>query len=240
MRFQQVAAFALLSWLLVPVVAQAPESGAKLIFLDSTEGTATSVDPPQKKRPMPSRHKPIARPNSSGSTPLGLSYWIELREKAGSPGKKVTDLRVFHSGERIRLHFRSNADGRIMLVQLAASGRSSVLFPDPEKLALDNHLAAGEDRVLPSEKSWFLFDRTAGSERLVVLFARTEEDLDSFRIQRTMDAVATLALLRDVGILRGGKDLLLETETENAAQTATYAVTPSGKPIVLEIELHHQ
>jgi hypothetical protein len=55
-----------------------------------------------------------------------------------------------------------------------------------------------------------------------------------------MDGAATQAVLKTADRIRGGKDLILETETENASEVGTYAVNLAGRPVVLEIQLRHQ
>jgi hypothetical protein len=175
------------------------------------------------------------------STVLGLSYWIELVTSAGKRGVYVTDERAFRSGERIRLHFRGNTNGRIVLVQLGTSGRSSVLFPDPDKGLSSNDVRANRDHVLPSAGYWFRFDENAGTEKLLVLFARNQEELDrTFPTQRVMDSPATAALLRAVHQTKGSKDLLIEREIREPSEIGDYAVNVAGEPIALEIELIHR
>jgi hypothetical protein len=250
-RLASIVALAALSGF--PALVAAAGSGAKEIFLNPA-GDEVVVSPGETK-PVPPRprgkkvhahqRRTPAQPSSAYPRNLGLSYWIELKEGADAPGRKapgkeVTAERVFRSGERIRLHFRSNADGYIALLQMAASGSSSILFPDHEKGADDNRLVAGLDRVLPTEKTWFLFDRTPGTERLIVLFAKSTAELDSFPLRRSMDPETTSAVLRTGDSARGRKDLILETETQNASEIATYAVNLSGKPIIFEIQLHHR
>jgi hypothetical protein len=172
---------------------------------------------------------------------LGLSYWIELVDASGNPIGPVTDERTFHSGDRIRLHFRSNTDGRILLVQLGSSGTSGVLFPDPEKGLTENAVVAQADYVLPTSTHWFKFDASPGTEKLLVLFARSQPELDhAFPTRTSMDAAQTAELLQVANHVTGGKDLLIETETHQTAEVGTYAVSVAGKPIVVQIVLKHK
>jgi hypothetical protein len=170
---------------------------------------------------------------------IGISYWIELVEGSGGPGTQVTDARTFHSGERIRLHFRSNADGEVALIQLGASGMAAVLFPDPAKGLPEGLLLANQERILPSEERWFRFDATAGTEKLLVLFARDRQELERFPLRPAMDRQATMALVRSTQPVRGSKDLFVETESEAASEIGTYGVNVAGQPVVLEINLKH-
>lgn len=181
-----------------------------------------------------------AEESADRSGPIGLSGWIELEDPAGGRGLQVTDRRVFRSGERIRLHFRSNADGFLTLIQLGSSGTSAVLFPDQAQGLPDNRVVAGRDLVVPGEGHWLRFDDTAGEERLLVLFARGQEDALQFPVRPAMDKVQTAALVERAAAARGSKDLVVETETANAAEIGTYGVHLGGKPVVLEIVLQHR
>jgi hypothetical protein len=196
----------------------------------------------KSRRPaaQPVRRKvvPVSSPGSQKL--LGLSYWIELVDPHGGPGQQVTDQRAFKSGERIRIHFRSNADGQIALLQMGASGDASLLFPNAAKGLPDSAITAGQDRILPSGSSWLRFDEKPGTERLLVVFARRQEDVDALPISPTMDPKATRTVLQTAESLRGSKDLLVETETQSASEVGTYGVTLSGKPVILEIMLKHE
>jgi hypothetical protein len=226
---------------------QAPENGAKELFFDPEANITAAASPaaPHVHRPAPhfdssGRRVPHST-NPGKQRTLGLSYWIELVDASGTPVGPVTDAHAFKSGNRIRLHFRSNADGHILLVQLGSSGTSSVLFPDPAKKAIDNRLRAGDDHVLPSPEQWFTFDRTAGTETLLVLFARSQEELDrSFPTRSAMGARETGELLERVNDAPGRKDLFIETETHRPAEVGTYAVSTAGKPIIIQIVLKHR
>jgi hypothetical protein len=226
-----------------------PSQSKKSATAPKTGGTAGPrlAQKPKPSQPRPTNQTDLASNQDGSRRPiravngpaLGLSYWIELVDKDGQ-GQQVTGDRIFRSGERIRLHFLSNGDGNIALIQLGSSGTSSVLFPDPAKGLSDGRITAGEDRILPTESAWFRFDKNPGTEKILVLFARAQQEIDNFEIQPRMDAGATQAVIKRVDYVRGGKDLILETETRNASEIGTYGVNLAGKPVVLEIELRHQ
>ncbi len=230
--------------------------GAKELFYDPASGDLSSGSPTAlQPKPYVGRSPVLApkpKADSTGrravqkvSNPgvkkiLGLSYWIELADPKGGLGTQVTDHRIFRSGERIRLHFLSNADGQIALLQLGSSGGSNLLFPDPEHGLSDAAMTADRDRILPGEAHWFRFDERPGTERLLVLFARSREDLEPLSIRPAMDSKMTQAVLKTADGLRGSKDLIIETETKTASEVGTYGVTLSGKPVILEISLKHE
>jgi hypothetical protein len=203
---------------------------------DPAAVSGTTLDPtsdaPRLAPPPPS---PVRHPrHASAAAPLQLTYWIELREPLHGTPSRVSESRLFSSGERIRLHFRSETAGYLKLIQIGASGASSVLFP-AGKGPSDNHIPRQQDRIFP-QASWLRFDDHAGVERLVVLFARTPAELDTFPVQPSMDAALTEALL---AAGTGQKDLELVAETADPYDNVTTAGRKSGKPILLEIALKH-
>lgn len=231
--------------------------GAKEIFWDPNR---PPVDEPARTTPPPpakdghheaasSQRVPASRParrddaarRSAHDGPLGIRYWIELIDPSEPAGLPVTSGRTFRSGDRIRLHFSGNSDGRIMIVQLGSSGTASVLFPDPEKGIIDNAISANVDQVLPTPHHWFRFDDQAGTERLVILFARTQRELnDTYHVEPQMDVTRTAEFLRATLPPPGSKDLRIETETQESDRIGTYGVSISGKPVVLQIALQHR
>jgi hypothetical protein len=237
-----------------------PVPGAKDLFYDPAQGNALGIQIPSPALPRPPyapspastpKPEPVAAAKSAPRHPLptaasskqtatgknrGLHYWIELENL----GDYVTDQRVFRSGQRIRLHFVSNADGRVLLIQMGASGASTLLFPDPVKGLADNRLKAGEDRILPSDSHWFRFDTNPGIERLLVLFARDTAELERFPVKPAMGPEETQAVVRAANHVAGSKDLVIETEMRTASQIGTYGINLKGDPVVLQIALQHQ
>ncbi len=248
------------------LVTPPSKPGAKELFYDPTSGDLASVEKDDSAKAPSNRtkaarsgtqaspavdgtgrrvSKPPVAPSTTttqataGPAPLGLSYWIEL-ETPGGEGTQVTESRTFRSGERIRLHFRSNAEGRIALVQLGASGTATVLFPDARQGLVDDLLRPNEDRVLPSAGHWFRFDDRPGTERLLVLFGSDATALQRFPLRPAMDPTATVALLESTQPVRGSKDLLIETEVRQVSEIGTYGVNLAGQPVILEIKLEHR
>jgi hypothetical protein len=235
-----------------------PPSGAKEVFFDEESRTASRAGAARVDREAErgvdrelasgavlhdatGRRLSRARGETGRPRVLGLSYWIELVSPEHAVGKQVTDARTFRNGERIRLHFRSNAVGHIALVLLGTSGTSKLLFPDRLKGLARNVVPPNEDHIPPSERHWFTFDQDPGTERLLVLFARTQEELEkTFPTSRTMDAEETAELLKYLDRTRGSKDLLIESETEKPDELGVYGVSMEGQPLMLEIRLRHQ
>jgi hypothetical protein len=239
------------------------ERGAKELFFDPASGSVTRVSAEtetenseasasQEQKPATARsrgphrtgtHSPAAETQAAplpDPVRIGLSSWIELDSGSGGPGIRVAQTRIFRSGERIRLHFRSNVDGYISLIQLGTSGSAQLLFPDVEVGLVDNRLGAFVDRVLPSIDHWFRFDETPGAERLLVLFARSREELGTFPVRRSMEPAQTASLFSATRQITGSKDLRIETEVQAATKIGTYGVNVAGKPVILEIVLQHR
>lgn len=245
-----------LTWLLLAFLTtslwgqQDEPRGAKEIFYDPAgDGGVLAVEteapckPPEAMRrastvPDCERRRVSSETDANGA--LGLSYWIELVETPEGPGRQVTESRAFKSGEMIRLHFLSNRDGLISLLQLGSSGVPSMLFPDSEKGLSDQLLRAGQDRILPTPEAWFRFDAEPGTERIIVVFAADEGQLGSTLYREPRSEKLDSDLVRLASSARGRKDLMIETETENYAEIGTYAVSAVGKPVVLEIALEHE
>lgn len=267
---RQVATVALVFALALDSSAGSSDTrGAKELFYDPTDssvlqlssegktgsGRADASRPESKPNPSksgttPVRRNPPLRPRDSNgrsqiaavksSTVLGLSHWIELEGPGGATAVQVASTRVFRSGERIRLHFQSNADGHIALIQLGSSGTGQMLFPNPAQGLTDNHLVAGQARALPSPGHWFRFDQNPGTERLIVVFARTSQELNRFRPKSQVDERETGTLLADLQRAKGSKDLFIETDSQTAGEVGTYGVNVTGLPVVFEIALQHQ
>jgi hypothetical protein len=259
-----ISASAVIALAMSAIARGADTRGAKELFYDpsdssvlhlSQDGKTGAGKPevktvPAKPATAPVRLSGPSRPRDSNgrsqvavlnSGPaLGLSHWIELEGAKGAPGAQVAATRVFRSGERIRLHFQSNADGNIALIQLGSSGTGQMLFPNQAQGLTDSRLVAGQDRSLPSSSHWFRFDQNPGTERLVVVFARTPQELDRFSSKSQMDQRETGSLLAQVERAKGSKDLFIETDTRTAGEVGTYGVNVAGLPVVFEITLQHQ
>lgn len=234
-------------------------TGAKELFYDPVVRSLSRASPETSAAPAASatRHTNPGRPRldangrrlatvettsapGSAARAVGLSYWIELVEPDGGAGTQVTNGRIFHSGERIRLHFRANSEGSIALIQLGSSGTARVLFPDLAHNLTDDRLVANGERILPSPVHWFRFDDNPGTERLLVLFGPGQGPIEQIPTRPTMDAVQTASLLASARQATGSKDLLIETETRNQAEIGTYGVNLAGQPVILEINLEHR
>lgn len=241
--------------------AQKPEiTGAKALFYDATSGVQIMTPPSRSSATAPkgggtpeqtSNRQPqktdatrtdVSTRNSNVNT--GLMYYVELVRPSGEVVRVTTD-RVFHSGERIRLHFTSNVDGQISVMQKRTDGTAQRLFPDPRISSGDNFIKAKIDTILPAESAFFKFDNAPGEERLLVLLTAADREAKGTAVAANLsDDSARIATL--LAEQKGSKDLLVEVD--NSPSTAgTYVVAmanPSSKlpqeTLALEIVLKHQ
>lgn len=226
-------------------------TGAKALFFDPSSGASVSTAAPAAKTAT----KPISAKTSgqtaAAATNAGLMYYLELVRPSGEL-LRVTSNHVFHSGERVRIHFTSNVGGHITIVQRQPNGTSQVLFPDTRIHAGDNRIYPNQDTVVPGEKGWFKFDANAGEERLMVFLA-SDSDSNGYQNIKAGDTVSsakTLQLASNVEQQRGSKALFVEVD-EKSDSPATYVVRPASHTqsspsaaapatIATEIVLNHQ
>jgi len=217
--------------------AQTP-TGAKEMFGGGGDSSviAFSGEKQHPQSPKPLKHNPEANQAAESKHSCGLSFSIELEEAPGQPGIQVSQARTFHSGERIRLHFKTNTDGNLSIVQLGSSGTSATLFPDSARGLANNTMSARVDHILPSENHWFRFDDSAGTEKLLVFFAKDQPTLDrAVPIRPVMNQTQTAELMVTNNAVSGSKDLVIETVNDG-----TYAVNKKCDIVAMEIELRHR
>jgi len=256
---------------LVACYGQEPQ-GAKALFLDPTSSvtlqrSASSPVSAGPKKPPVSPATKTSSPESGEGLITGLRYWIEVQTDRGQL-LRVTSSRIFKSGERMRLHFESNVDGSLVILQSQDSGPYAKLFP--------NSTASGRvekftDQVFPSKNGWFRFDSRPGDIRLMVMLqphaSGLPNSLQSHLSSRQAVVTASAphpgatnlpnepvqppgdleARMRaQMERLRGSKALVVE-EDNSSAQPAGYAVLdrrndPSleSSLITLEVKLAHR
>ena len=206
---------------------------ARSIFIDTT--TNNTVGSKGDAKPAGNVK---AKPHGPETTPAGLKYYLDL-EKPGGEIEQVTTSRVFHNGERVRLHFTTNMDGYVYILQRSPNGGSQALFPNAQLGVTDNFAHAGQDMTLPSKRSWFTFDDHAGEERLMVFVTPLRVD----QIERlalgsaNVDATETATLARSIPP-RGTRSLMIEVD-DKSEQKAEYAVNKTGS-LALEIVMQHR
>jgi hypothetical protein len=219
--------------------SEQPGKGAKALFYDSTSGATFQGTTGDRARAQ------------SPQANTGLKYWVELVQPNSSQILRVSSTRTFHSGERIRLHFESNVDGHISLLQMNPDGSSRLLFPDQRINNADNRIKAGIDTTIPFENAWFTFDTNPGMERILVFLtldsrplapssrekevlsakastgavAGTSGNLPAAAPGGVLDSATTAGLAAQVEKQKGSKALVLEVDDKSEAP-ADYVVRP--------------
>lgn len=107
----------------------------------------------------------------------GVQYWIEL--KRNGRVSRVNNKFDFQSGDRIKIHVKSNIDGfAYVILKEGSEGEHAVLFPDA-KLRDDNRIKAGCDYALPGD-GYLMFDSHPGNEKLILVLSRGQVKADDY------------------------------------------------------------
>lgn len=201
------------------------KDGAKALFYDPATGAMLKPSERQIDRKTGMvKVKPV---QSNQAKYVGIHYWIEL-EGVGP----VTADRTFSTGDRIRLHIRSNVDGYLSLWSLDSSGRGHLLFPPPDQGTTANFVKADTPYSLPG---FIKFVPPAEEERLLVFFSRRKDDIP----RPTGEALDADAGDKALGP-EGAKALVFESEEKDPAEVGEYVVNKNGGPVARVIRLKHQ
>ena len=225
-----------------------------------------------KAQPSPAApNKPPSSPVPAGTglvENVGIKYWVELIQPGNAQITRVNSNRIFHSGERMRLHIETNVDGRITLLQLRPDGTAQILFPDARINGGNNDIQAGIDMQVPSSTAWIRFDNNPGIERLVIFLSPVDRrpmgeggapprQADAQGQSSPSNGTASgdgepdltqiAAFMSMWERLRGGKGVTVEVD-DQAEKPASYAVltaagNPSTRPrdpLAIEIQFRHQ
>jgi hypothetical protein len=204
-------------------------AGARALFYNPWTGTvlagsnptpvaisSETSKPGTQSQPTPPVRRVSSRPKADGEArSVGVHYWLEL-DGVGA----VADSRVFTTGERLRLHVRSNSDGYLAVWTVGDGRQLQLLLPiggDPAGTAIKS----GQEYVSPRVR----FQPPAAEEKIFVAFARQKQDLPSFEVAGREP--------------QGARDLIIETDEQTAGEVGTYVINRRGGPIAKEIRLRH-
>ena len=129
----------------------------------------------------------------------GIQYWFELNRS----GKvlQVSNKFAFKSGDKIRIHIKANIDAfAYVLLKDGSKGEQSVLFPD-EHFHDNNKIKASVEYSIPQD-GYLAFDRTPGTENLILLLSRQTLDANKYLADKTKKHVTIAA------VPSGAKDLI--------------------------------
>lgn len=180
--------------------------------------------------------KPIHKSNNKNDY-SGLSYWIERQSDEGM--QRVTTSSTFTSGNRVRLHVKSNRSGYLYVVNQGSSGHSDFLFP-----ATSNdreYIDANQTYTVPAHGGYIRFDSQPGQE-VVWIFLSQYPLSPNAPAQNTIMPNNSPMKMANYNPC-GGKDLLIEApgnlqsscgmgskdlvvEDDSAPQASPTSITP--------------
>jgi hypothetical protein len=185
-----------------------------------------------------------------------LSYWIE-RLNPGGGIQRVSASSVFHSGDRIRLHVRSNRPGYLYVVNQGSSGRGSYLYPASANAS--EYVESGRIYQVPVSGN-IRFDSQPGQEIVWLFLSQRPLPVETsaqpqmrpsggdFRQASYNPCGSKDLVVESPDTLQntcgaGSKDLMLEDDsqgTEPATKVSLPAeVTEKGQILALRLILRH-
>lgn len=233
---------------------------AKDLFLEDAGPTSKGLSVvAQDNESRTSRKRQSDHVGGPVSKYQGLSYWIE--KVGGGDAQRVTASTVFHNGDRIRFHLKSNNAGYLYVVTQGTSGRSSYLFPT--KAGESEYIEANRNYTIPSQAS-IVFDAHPGKEVIWLFLSNkplpvggsgqavgqsgaASNNVLALNTCGSKDLLVTSpeAIQNQCGPGSGGraKDILVQDDT-SGAEPAGYAVMPQeqieqGAMLSLKLELRH-
>lgn len=166
----------------------------------------------------------------------GIAVWVELLRKGSTAAKRVEPSRVFKSGDKIRIHITSNADGYLHALHRGSTGVEKII-----PVSTGGRVTIGNESVIPSNGGWLKFDHNVGSERIDLLFGSHGRAADNGLIPTPTNTVDTLrANIREVvdnyvaskNLVsfeqKGTKDLLVVNQSSSVNST-TQAALPISR-----------
>ncbi len=104
----------------------------------------------------------------------GVMYWIELVRPGGGI-TRVSNDRVFRTGDQIRIHITTNSDGYLHVMHSGSTGAGQIL---PVSGSPNGEVSIGTDYVVPSNGGFLRFDNNLGQENLKLVFASVKSSND--------------------------------------------------------------
>jgi len=178
---------------------------------------------------------------SAGSETIAVKATVELTRD----GKISTVLPTedFKSGDKVRLIFSANREGRTYWVSKGTSGSYQVLFPSA-KAGMDNTVVKNREYTVPAKGAW-KFDENKGTEVLVCFLspepiAALDKAVQLASEGKKDEASSTIApLLEKHETKRKTRDLVFEEEDDKDVNTKTQ-ISKGNEPFVATYELSHK
>ena len=96
----------------------------------------------------------------------GVMYYIELVQPGSNTVKRVSNNRIFKSGEKIRIRVTTNGDGYVHALHKGTTGGNKML-----PVSANGQVRTGHESVIPSDGGWLRFDDNKGIEKIEVVFS---------------------------------------------------------------------
>ena len=223
------------------------QKGAKALFIDSLTNQPMRL----KKAEIPSvsrKQKTSSNKQAIVEVPAvtGLMFHVELLRTNGEV-TQVNSSRVFHTGDRIRIHLNSNVTGNLVIFQSEDGSEPELLFPTGK---LSGRVTKESEVVLPSSRAWFVFDEHPGQILLKLkLTADASEEPDQTPSPAN-DTETVVAAANSVHLLeeaqKGSKALKIEIDDSSVNASQVVVVDSRRDPhiqpgrIAVEIRLTHR
>ncbi len=209
---------------LMAVAQDKQPSGAKALFFSPENGQETMLSSGSNGATQHSSAAPHSR-NVAKPVITGLKYYVELRQADGQV-LRISTNRVFHSGERIRLHVFSNVNGDLVIYQKQEDQPEERLFPGAGSSGASGHVERNTDVVVPSTHAWFRFDEHPGEILLTLMVKARGSQTNAGSEAAENGDIATAELAHEVaGKTKGSKALRIEEDS--SGDNAEYKVLDS-------------
>jgi|GEM_PF-2389700 len=141
---------------------------------------------PKKVKPKPSDSAPSnSEDRYYSKVKPGIMYWIELVSPGAAHAQRVSHDRIFRSGDKIRLHITTNADGYLYVLHAGSTGSATII---PISKDGNAWVTRGADHVIPSKTGWLRFDDNPGEEKLKILFASVKSSDSVINVMKRSSA----------------------------------------------------
>jgi hypothetical protein len=188
---------------------------------------------------------------------IQLEYSITARRKIGVQ-KGITNYEsikfypgaTLRSGDQLKIHFITDNDGFVYVINFDSSGKVQTIFPHPE-VGFDNKVRAKQRYELPPLTSWYFLDEVKGKETMYIIATRFPvRNLDALLLDLKKGEKDPRSKLQS-SRLRGALDVLTrgiggvisdpEDTTGTSVQSKDKETTPEKSQITtIRIDFNHQ
>ncbi|HWR57322.1 MAG TPA: DUF4384 domain-containing protein [Thermodesulfovibrionales bacterium] len=188
---------------------------------------------------------------------IHLEYSLKARRKSGVQ-KGVTnyeDIKFYpgdtlKSGDQFKIHFMTDNDGYVYVINFDSSGKVQTIFPHPD-IGSDNKVRARQRYVLPPSKKWYFLDEVKGKETMYIIAVPfpirnldallsdlrkggkdTHSKIESARLRGSLDV-----LTRGIGGVMSEPEYTTGTSIQSADKEDTYR---KSQITTIRIDFNHQ